>query len=98
MRRIWLRARKLLPISRVTVAAAVGVVAGSALVGGVQLVGATKSSGDRAIFEPLNPVRILDTRSGIGTVGGSTAPIGPQGASTFRSQAPAECLMTPRRS
>jgi hypothetical protein len=78
MRRIWLRARKLLPISRM--AAAVGVVAGSALVGGVQLVGATTSSGDRAIFEPLNPVRILDTRSGIGTVGGSTAPIGPQGA------------------
>jgi hypothetical protein len=65
---------------RVTLAAAVGVVAGSALVGGVQLVGATTSSGDRAIFEPLSPARILDTRSGIGTVGGSAAPIGPGGA------------------
>ena len=64
-------------MSRVTLAAAVGVVAGSALVGGVQLVGATTSSGERAIFEPLSPARILDTRSGVGTVGGATAPIGP---------------------
>jgi hypothetical protein len=64
----------------VTVAAAIGVIAGAVVVGGVQLVGATTSSGDRAIFEPLTPVRILDTRNGTGTVGGSTAPLGPSGA------------------
>src|SRR5205823_7125872 len=74
------RVRGLWPLSRVTVAAAVGVVVGSVVVGAVQLVGATTSSGDRAIFEPLSPVRILDTRDGTGTVGGSTAPLGPGGA------------------
>jgi hypothetical protein len=80
VRNIWSHVRKGGRISQVTLAAAIGVVAGAALVGGVQLAGATTSSGDRAIFEPLNPVRILDTRNGTGTVGGSTAPIGPGGA------------------
>ena len=80
MTKVLSRARGLWPLSRVTVAAAIGVVAGAVVVGGFQLVGATTSSGDRAIFEPLSPVRILDTRNGTGTVGGSTAPLGPSGA------------------
>ena len=61
-------------------APAVGFVAGSVLFGAAQWVGATTSSGDRAIFEPLSPARILDTRIGTGTVGGSQAPLPPGGA------------------
>ena len=80
MRKLVTRVGGLWPLSRVTVAAAIGVVAGSVVVGAVQLVGATTSSGDRAIFEPLSPARILDTRDGTGTVGGSTAPLGPGAA------------------
>jgi hypothetical protein len=74
------RVRSLLPVSRVAFAAAVGVIAGSLLLGTVQWVGATSSTGDRAIFEPLSPTRILDTRDGTGTAGGSTAPLGAGGA------------------
>jgi hypothetical protein len=76
-RKFWSRVRALLPASRITVATALGVVLGAVVVGGAQWVSATTSSGDRAIFEPLDPVRILDTRSGVGTVGGTIAPLGP---------------------
>jgi hypothetical protein len=79
LRKLWLRARALVPASRITVATALGVVLGALVVGGAQWVSATTSSGDRAIFEPLDPVRILDTRSGVGTVGGLIAPLGPGG-------------------
>jgi hypothetical protein len=76
---MWKRVRSLLAVSRVALAAALGVIAGSLLLGTIQWVGATSSSGDRAIFEPLSPTRILDTRDGTGTAGGSTAPIGAGG-------------------
>ena len=78
--RLLQRVHELARISRVAVAAGVGLVAGAVLVGTVHWVGATTSSGDRAIFEPITPTRILDTRDGTGTVGGATAPIGPSGA------------------
>lgn len=58
-------------------------VVGAALVTGVGLSGASEqitSTGPRAIFQPLSPVRILDTRTGNGTVGSSTAPLGAGGA------------------
>ncbi|GAA2755528.1 hypothetical protein [Actinopolymorpha rutila] len=38
------------------------------------LAGATTSAGDRAIFEPVTPTRILDTRTGDG---GTTGKVGP---------------------
>lgn len=63
-------------VLRTAVGAAVGVVLGGVILGGAGLVTAATSSGDRAIFEPLDPQRILDTRIGLGTVANSTAPIG----------------------
>jgi hypothetical protein len=55
---------------------AIGVFAGVAVGGvGMGLAGASTSSGDRAIFEPVTPARILDTRTG----NGSTGKIGPGG-------------------
>ena len=61
-------------------AAAVGVVAGSLLMGATGWVGAATTSPDRSLFVPLSPVRILDTRIGLGTAASSTAPLGPGGA------------------
>lgn len=45
-------------------------------IGAGRFAGAITNSGDRAIFEPMSPVRILDTRDGTGT-GGTIAKIGP---------------------
>jgi hypothetical protein len=50
--------------------AAVAVTLGLAGVGTVRLVNAQLSDGERAVFVPLTPVRILDTRLGIGGVTG----------------------------
>ena len=52
--------------------AAVAVTLGLASVGAVSFVGATISNGEKAVFVPLTPTRILDTRNG---TGGITGPI-----------------------
>jgi len=59
------------------IGAAIAVTLGLARVGTVQLVGAEVSSGERAVFVPLTPVRILDTRDG---TGGITGPIAAGGS------------------
>ncbi len=66
--------------ARTTVAALLGGFVASATFGGAHLVLASTSAGPRAIFESLPPTRILDTRTGLGTVGGSKVPLGSGGA------------------
>jgi hypothetical protein len=61
-------------------AGVLGVAVGGLGLGAVHLVSASTPTTPGAIFVPLDPVRILDTRIGLGTAGGSTAPLGPGGA------------------
>jgi hypothetical protein len=46
-------------------------------IGGINFVSAEVTSGDRPVFIPINPCRLVDTRSGDLTVGPKNAPIGP---------------------
>ena len=55
------------------VGAAVAVTLGA---GGIGIVDATKSSGDRPVYTAIEPCRLLDTRPNQG-IGGRTAPLGP---------------------
>lgn len=55
------------------VGAAVAITLGA---GGIGLVSATVSSGSRAVFVPITPCRIMDTRPGF-VVGPKTSPLGP---------------------
>jgi len=63
------------------IGAATAVTLGLAGVGTVQLVDAQVSSGEKSVFVPLTPARILDTRNG---TGGITGPIAVGG--TFELQ------------
>ncbi|TDT16906.1 hypothetical protein BDK89_2507 [Ilumatobacter fluminis] len=55
------------------VGAAVAITLGA---GGIGIVDATKSSGERAVYTAIEPCRLLDTRPNEG-IGGRTAPLGP---------------------
>jgi hypothetical protein len=65
--------------------AALAVVVTSLLAGSVPLAGANVSSGDRAIYVPITPCRLFDTRSALGNIGPRSTPIGP--GETFTLQA-----------
>ncbi|MDJ0770915.1 MAG: hypothetical protein QNJ12_19130 [Ilumatobacter sp.] len=45
--------------------------------GGVGIGAATTSSGERAVFQPIEPCRLADTRPAPDTVGNRTTPLGP---------------------
>lgn len=78
---ICMRVNRLVSGTTRTVAAAfLGATIAGMTYGGMHLNLAATSTGDRAIFQPLTPARILDTRTGVGTVGASTAPIAAGGA------------------
>ena len=55
------------------VGAAVAITLGA---GGIGIVDATKSSGERAVYTAIEPCRLLDTRADQG-IGGRTTPLGP---------------------
>ena len=57
------------------VGAAVAVTLGA---GGLGIVQATTSSGERPIYKPINPCRLADTRPAPDTVGDRTSPLGPE--------------------
>jgi hypothetical protein len=56
------------------VGAAIAVTLGA---GGIGIVGATVSSGERATFVPITPCRLFDTRPGTDNVGTKSSPLGP---------------------
>lgn len=58
------------------VGAAVAITLGAVGLGGLNIASADVSSGDRPVFIPINPCRLLDTRSGA-PVGPKTSPVGP---------------------
>jgi hypothetical protein len=62
------------------VGAAVAITLGA---GGIGLVQATTSSGERAIYKPINPCRLADTRTAPFTVGPRSAPLGPEESYTL---------------
>jgi hypothetical protein len=62
------------------VGAAIAVALGA---GGLGIAQATTSTGERPIYQPINPCRLADTRPAPDTVGGRTSPIGPEESYTL---------------
>ena len=59
------------------VGAAVAITLGAVGLGGLNIASADVSEGDRPVFIPVNPCRLLDTRPGDATVGPKSSPLGP---------------------
>lgn len=53
--------------------------------GGLGVVNAATSSGERAIYKPIEPCRMADTRPGTNNVGDRTAPLGPDDTYTLNA-------------
>ena len=51
--------------------------------GGLMSASASVSSGDRSVFVPITPCRVMDTRPAPATVGPRTSPLGAQGTHTI---------------
>ena len=60
------------------VGAAVAIILGAAGIGSLNIANADVSEGDRPVFIPINPCRLVDTRPGDFTVGPRSNPIGPE--------------------
>lgn len=74
------------------VGAAVAVTLGAAGIGSYNLVNADVSSGDRPVYIPINPCRLLDTRSGDENVGPRDTPINADETVTITAHGtPGEC-------
>lgn len=58
------------------VGAAVAITVGAVGLGGLNIASAGVSEGDRPVFIPINPCRLLDTRPGVANVGPRTGPVG----------------------
>jgi YVTN family beta-propeller protein len=70
-------------VLRVRWAAIGAAVAVSLGAGGLGIVNATISSGDRAVYVPIEPCRLADTRPGPDNVGTRNTPLGPAATHTF---------------
>lgn len=67
------------------IGAAVAVTVGAVGLGGLDSASAEKSSGDRPVFVPVNPCRLVDTRSGPDNVGPRSTPMGNDETATFQA-------------
>jgi hypothetical protein len=63
------------PVSRIRWAAIGAAVAVTVGAGGLMTASASISSGERAVYVPITPCRVMDTRPGTDTVGTRTAPL-----------------------
>lgn len=74
------------------IGAAVAVTVGAVGMGGLSSVSAEKSDGDRPVFVPINPCRLIDTRSGPENVGPRSTPMGDDETLTIQAHgANGEC-------
>ena len=71
-------------VLRVRWAAIGAAVAVSLGAGGIGIVNATISSGSKAVYVPIEPCRLADTRTGADNVGSRSTPLGARGTHTFR--------------
>ncbi len=67
---------------------AVIIMFGVSIDGGAPFANATTSSGDRSVFVPITPCRLMDTRPGLANVGSKASPLGPGETFTLVARGP----------